>query len=627
MRAALVTLAAAFALLGASSASGSAQLRSPLLGVLPHTGAPAAMPPGLHALSALSGYGPLVYHGGPVMHTSTTYAIYWIPTGSTACGGAACQVDPQYEPLINQYFTDVAAASAGSSDDGSNVYSVATQYSDAAGAVRYESTFGGFYRDPLSFPTSGGCDDHVDAVCLTDDQLQTEIQDVIAAEGWPAGGTSLFFVMLPKFVGVCRDGSGSSCTTNAFCAYHSAFGQVSHPIIYAVEPYEATILNSQGKNACWDGTSPNGDDADATINTISHEQNEAITDPLGDAWWSEDGEYDENADLCAWTFGTPLGGAGASAYNQVINNDHYWLQQEYSNAGASCVQSAEQLPPGNMTSPAVSGTAAEGQQLASSTGAWAFSPTAYAYQWQRCSSLGAGCVDVPGATNSTYTLTSADGGATVRSTVSAQNANGSSAYTASATSGVVVPLPASTALPMVSGVAAVGKMLSTTSGTWNTPSTFAYQWLRCDPSGGGCTSVAGASGPTYLLVGADAGYTLEASVSATDTAGTVAALSAQTAVVISRPAPLRMPHILGRARTGRTLRANAGAWSSSPSAFGYQWLRCNASGSRCVAIRGATRSSYRVVRRDVRHRLRVRITAANGAGPTAVTSAASARIR
>ena len=37
------------------------------------------------ASAATFGSGPLVYQGGPVMHTNTTYAIYWLPTaGNTS---------------------------------------------------------------------------------------------------------------------------------------------------------------------------------------------------------------------------------------------------------------------------------------------------------------------------------------------------------------------------------------------------------------------------------------------------------------------------------------------------------------------------------------------------------------
>src|SRR3954449_38962 len=52
--------------------------------------------------------------------------------------------------------------------------------------------------------------------------------------------------------------------------------------------------------------------------------------------------------------------------------------------------------------PAISGSPVEGQTLTSSTGSWNFSQTpTYTYQWRRCDSAGAGCVDIAGATGST----------------------------------------------------------------------------------------------------------------------------------------------------------------------------------------------------------------------------------
>src|SRR5919198_1205673 len=73
------------------------------------------------------------------------------------------------------------------------------------------------------------------------------------------------------------------------------------------------------------------------------------------------------------------------------------------------------LPPQNVSSPTVSGTARDGQTLASTTGTWNGStPMAFSHQWSRCDSSGSNCASIPGATASTYTLTSGDVGATVR---------------------------------------------------------------------------------------------------------------------------------------------------------------------------------------------------------------------
>jgi hypothetical protein len=552
--------------------------------------------------------------------------------------------DAGYETLIDQYLADVAHDSGGTA----NVYSVAMQYSDGSGNLQYQSSFGGSYVDNDPLPANG-CDDGQDSVCLTDTQLQAEIQAVLTAKGWHGSDSALFVLLTPSGVGGCFDGSGLECTTNTYCAYHNAFSDSSgEPVIYANEPYNATI------DGCDPGSSPNGDDADATINTLSHEHNEAITDPFGDGWW-RDSDGQENGDLCAWDFGAALGGSAGTVYNQLINGHHYWLQQEWSNNGSGCFQNsaAETGPthpsqnldyhggpvmhtnttyaiywlptPGNAQLPVTSGTAAVNQTLSSSPGAWNGSPTGFSYQWQRCSAAATGCVDIPGATGPTYTLATADGDQYVRSTVSARNVNGASPYTASA-SRAVAPLPAATGQPALSGVAAVGKKLSTSSGTWNTAAAFAYQWLRCSADGSSCATISGASSATYLVAGADAGHRLEARVSATNAVGSAEAVSQPSGIVIALPRATKAPRITGGARVGRRLSATHGSWSGQPRSYRFQWLRCNVHGVACRSIRDATEARYRLTKLDARHRLRVRVTAINAAGPRLATSRPTVRV-
>jgi hypothetical protein len=165
-------------------------------------------------------------------------------------------------------------------------------------------------------------------VCLSDAQLQQEIANVANAQGWPRNPTTLFFIFTPKGVGSCY--SSSSCAFSQYCAYHSHFGSGSTVTLYANQPYTDTV-----SSACDAGDHPNGDEADPTINVVSHEHNEAITDMLGNAWYDLVGY--ENGDKCAWNFGAQLGGGTGTHYNQLINGHPYELQQEYSNARANCV--------------------------------------------------------------------------------------------------------------------------------------------------------------------------------------------------------------------------------------------------------------------------------------------------
>ena len=51
--------------------------------------------------------------------------------------------------------------------------------------------------------------------------------------------------------------------------------------------------------------------------------------------------------------------------------------------------------------------------------------------------------------------------------------------------------PANTAPPSISGTPTVGQTLTASDGTWsNNPTSFAYQWLRCNGGGNSCAEVA-----------------------------------------------------------------------------------------------------------------------------------------
>jgi hypothetical protein len=95
-----------------------------------------------------------------------------------------------------------------------------------------------------------------------------------------------------------------------------------------------------------------------------------------------------------------------------------------------------QLVPAALAAPAVSGTPQQGQTLTASPGTWSNAPTAYGYQWQSCDAAGATCVDIAGATESTYAIQPADVGKTLRAEVTATNGQGATQVPSAAT-GVV----------------------------------------------------------------------------------------------------------------------------------------------------------------------------------------------
>jgi hypothetical protein len=91
--------------------------------------------------------------------------------------------------------------------------------------------------------------------------------------------------------------------------------------------------------------------------------------------------------------------------------------------------------------------------------------------------------------------------------------------------------PTNTAPPVISGTPQDGQTLNATAGTWNgaTPMSYAYQWNRC--ASGTCTSISGATGPSYTATSADVGDTVTVSVTASNTIGSAKATSVPTATV------------------------------------------------------------------------------------------------
>ncbi|MBI5543314.1 MAG: hypothetical protein HY901_05460, partial [Deltaproteobacteria bacterium] len=184
------------------------------------------------------------------------------------------------------------------------------------------------------------------------------------------------------------------------------------------------------------------------------------------------------------------------------------------------------------------GSAVDGQTLTAASGSWSgTAPLSYAYQWLRCDSSGAGCSNIAAATGTSLLLSATDVGHALRVRVTATNAGGNANVQSAATAAVAAAAPANLTLPTISGSAVDGQTLTAVSGSWSgtAPLSYAYQWLRCDSSGAGCSNIAGATGTSYLLSYADIGSTLRVVITASNTGGSTPATSAKTAVIAARP--------------------------------------------------------------------------------------------
>jgi PKD repeat protein len=335
-------------------------------GVMPRAGVALSRTAGgsLHAspnVATVTSTGALEYHGGPVLHTTRPYLIFWDPAGTA--------IDATARALFSRYMADTAADSALNDD----VFDVTRQYTDATGYAASGETFTAAQAvsDRQPYPTSGDCTRRPTPVttCLTDAQIVAELQRITAADDLPSGvgaDTPVYFVVLPATVNVCV--TDTECADNYFCAYHGDFPDSAPSLMYAAIPLlnatKACQLDSHPSTL----QEPNGTAADVAVDNLSHEYNESISDPEGNAWY-DDGSDNEEADFCQEYAVTrdPVAGADPNAYgfpgansaellgvlfDQRINGDPYYTQSEWSNGARDCgLGSNPSVLPGFSTTP------------------------------------------------------------------------------------------------------------------------------------------------------------------------------------------------------------------------------------------------------------------------------------
>ncbi len=285
----------------------------------------------VHPPPALTRTFNLPYQGGSVLHSNRAHLVFWQPAGS------GLSYDYGYQSLTETFLTDVAL----DSHLPTNVYGLSGQYSDESGAAQYASTYAGAVTvtDPLP---PNGCQEPAAppngtgpgwSVCLTDSQLVAELQAVVARYRLPEAGNDVYFLVLPQGLGSCVGSGPPGCAlggaddADSYCSYHSS--DASGALLYGVIAYGAVPGHCQSDNP-----RPNGSAADISISLLSHEQNEAVTDPYGTAWLDQYGE--EIGDLCLSNYGPTLGGSGSKVYDQLIHGRGWYLQEEWSNQTNSC---------------------------------------------------------------------------------------------------------------------------------------------------------------------------------------------------------------------------------------------------------------------------------------------------
>jgi hypothetical protein len=301
--------------------------------------------------------------------------------------------------------------------------------------------------------------------------------------------------------------------------------------------------------------------------------------------------------------------------------------------------------------PFASGLAAVGQTLTSTFDVWAGSPTV-ARQWKRCDAAGGSCADIPGATGQSYVLTDDDIGHTIRVDESAtENGLTSTVDGRTTITPVFIPAMAHESQSLVAGdPAASGHLVltfppSSCAAPKPTPApsgneihfydTFSVTSLINEPaciwvaqipraSGGFCSATLFLYSPNFDPANLTSNYVADDSgfgaLSAMLPAGasTLAVIHddgtfhmcSDYGLMIGSDAPFATgrPQLGGGTTTGTPVTTTNGAWNGAP-AFAYSWRRCDASGSGCVPIAGATASAYTPTGDDLGSTLRSRVTA------------------
>jgi hypothetical protein len=241
-------------------------------------------------------------HGGPVILGTTN--VYYIWYGNWS-GNTATTI-----------LTDFANGVGGSS-----YFNINTTYTNSAGTkVSNLVHYAGSTTDNYSQGTS-----------LSDAAIQTVVSSAISSARLPKDTNAVYFVLTSP------DVTASSGFCTQYCGWHTHGTISGSDIKYSFVGNPATKCPSScaGQTA----SSPNSNiGADAMASIVAHELEETVTDPDLNAWYDTRGA--ENADKCAWTFGTTSTASNGSNYNMTFGGRNWYIQQNWVNAaGGYCAKS------------------------------------------------------------------------------------------------------------------------------------------------------------------------------------------------------------------------------------------------------------------------------------------------
>ena len=239
----------------------------------------------------------ILYHGGPVMLGSVKVYYIWYGNWGTNTAPA----------ILTDFAQNIG---------GSPYYNINTSYNNGAGVALSNSVvYAGSTTDNYSQGTS-----------LTDSQVRTVVSSAIAGGALPLDAGGVYFVL------TSADVTASSGFCSQYCGWHT------HATISGVDVKYSFVGNPDRcpSSCAAQTTGPNGNaGADGMASIIAHELEEAHTDPDLNAWYDRRGY--ENADKCAWTFGTTYSTANGAKANMKLGARDYLIQRNWVNAaGGYC---------------------------------------------------------------------------------------------------------------------------------------------------------------------------------------------------------------------------------------------------------------------------------------------------
>jgi hypothetical protein len=237
---------------------------------------------------------PIAWHGGPVMGMPTPYLIWYgnwnQSNGSDTAGG---------QQIVRDFVHGLS---------GSNYYAANASYTGVSGALNIGGLGNG------SNGSQEASDAYSQGTSLSDAQIAAVVSRAIAGGLGPAGGdTNGIYMVLTS-----SDVNESSGFCTQYCGWHTrgtTVGASGRDIKYAFVGNANRCLN-----ACSAQTvGPNGNaGVDGMVSVIAHEIEETNTDPDLNAWYNRRGS--EDADMCAWTFGSHQTQLPSGAFYNVTLN-------------------------------------------------------------------------------------------------------------------------------------------------------------------------------------------------------------------------------------------------------------------------------------------------------------------